>query len=119
MVDIEFMSQVIKLISADRNKGVIGKSTIKTLQSIEAKEILSVADLKFLTESYYMYRNIEKYIALNNLSERYILKFNDYKNFYEFFGFSSQEIFIAELKRRMLKVRNIFNSFFKKAKRYT
>ena len=114
MVDIEFISQIIKIIFGSTNKSIRNKNTVKILRYIMNNNIFSKNKIKYLIETYYFYRNIEKHIALNNLSERYIFRRNDEKNIGTNLGYKNNEELFLETKKRMVKTRNIYNSFFKK-----
>jgi len=114
MVDIEFISQIIKIIFGSTNKSIRNKNTVKILRYVMNNNIFSKNKIKYLIETYYFYRNIEKHIALNNLSERYIFRRNDEKNIGTNLGYKNNEELFLETKKRMVKTRNIYNSFFKK-----
>jgi len=117
MVDIEFISQVIKIIFGCNNKSIRNINTVKVLRYVMNNDLYSKNKTKYLIDTYYFYRNVEKHIALNNLSERYIFKRNDEKNIGSILGYKNNEELFLEIKKRMVKTRNIYNSFFKKMMR--
>lgn len=117
LVDIEFISQIIKIIFVPEFKILEKKNTPDTLQYMINKKIFSGANLKYLIDTYYFYRNIEKYIALNNLSERYILRRNDGKMIHEYLDFETKDDLFDELGKRMIKTRKIYNQLIQKLER--
>jgi len=118
LVDIEFAAQVLKIILFDKNKSILKKNSPQVISFAEKKGILSASDADFMIDTYFFYRDIEKYIALNNLSERYIFRLNDSKIEPGFLGYESRQTLFIEIKKRMFKIRKIYNSLFKKFERF-
>jgi glutamine synthetase adenylyltransferase len=118
LVDIEFLVQVIKILFRSKYPSLEKKNTPGVLLFLKNKGMFPVNNIMCLIDSYYYLRNIEKYIALNNLSERYILRKNDDRNIYKLIGFSSSEELFDTTKKKMKNVRQVYIQMFKKFERF-
>jgi [glutamine synthetase] adenylyltransferase / [glutamine synthetase]-adenylyl-L-tyrosine phosphorylase len=117
LVDIEFIVQVAKIVFRDKYPSIEKKNTPDALSLLKNKKIFPLNENKYLADAYYFYRLIENYIALNNLSERYILRKKDERNIYKLLDFSSPEELFIITAEKMKKVRVIYQHIFKKFER--
>ena len=117
LVDIEFLVQVMKMLFRSKYPVLEKKNTPNVLLFLKNKAIFPATNIKYLVDTYYFFRNIEKYIALNNLSERYILKKNDERNIYKLIGFSNSVELFEITMQKMKNVRRIYQQMFKKFER--
>ena len=116
--EIEFFCQALQLIYGGKNPDVRDNSTLRAMEKLREKDLLSAKDASLLKDGYVFLRNLEHRLQMveglqtQNLPEREEEVFRIAKTM----GFASIKEFLKALKEKTDSIHDIFRGLFYKSK---
>ena len=112
--EIEFLPQTLQLIWGGRFPKLRTPQTIKAIQQLTRKELISDESATILIKTYYFLRKIEHRLQMQSDYQTHSLPNTQqaFDAFCIFMGYESTDKFVEDLFPLMQKVRHIFEGFF-------
>ncbi len=112
--EIEFLPQTLQLIWGGRFPKLRIPQTIKAIQQLTTKELISDESATILIKAYYFLRKIEHRLQMQFDYQTHSLPDNEkaFEEFCIFMGYEETKNFVYDLFPLMQKVRHIFEGFF-------
>ena len=114
--DIEFSVQALQLINGGRWKELRSGNTLKSIDALEAKKLLSNSEASIFKNAYIFYRKIEHYLQLMNDKQTHTIP-ADPEMLYKisaYLGFDNSKKFKVALKVNRENVLKIYRSIIGK-----
>lgn len=112
--EIEFFAQALQLIYGGREPLLREKGLLKVLHRLLGKALIGQEDYFILSDNYRFLRTLEHRLQQVNDLQTHSLPADDAElnALAKKMGFSDKETFLADLDKRRLKVRGIYDSLF-------
>ena len=112
--EIEFFAQALQLIYGGREPLLREKSLLKVLHRLLVKALIGQEDYFILSDNYRLLRTLEHRLQQVNDLQTHMLPSDDAEMnaLARKMGFHDRETFLADLEKRRLKVRGIYDSLF-------